>query len=496
MRYDKKRIKMKLENIKKEFKVYIVEPNNALLERVREVLTKSGFNITVFLTAEDTLKDFEKAPPHIVVTSIDLPQITGLALLKHIKQLSDDILVILITSDKKQGIQNGAYECIDSNQLETNLINVLNRAIEKLYLQFQNEQLLEEREHRSTSHSTNPSPADHSKILLAPIHQLIDKASVLTSTHEVIYCFAEQLFQLMNQPILYLKYVPTHTSLLLTHLSGLNINNFKNTGIHLKGEPLSYLEQIQRPQNFKQLQEFITSVFHVESYDAIPVSVDKNILGIIVILDKLKDQHKSMVDTLLPIFKGFLEKVYFQERVQGLMAFDLSTGTYSKTYFTKILDREMSRAIRIKHPLSLLYISIDDFDVYTQRNGEQMSEVLLRMVGHICIKTSRKMDSTARFQKGEFVMLLPHTDKERAAIKAERLRRTIFNAQFPYSNAQPLGSLSISIGVSEYPMLSSDATSLLQMADNALYQVKKSKKNRVCLGVAPQDFKPEFTYLS
>ena len=429
------------------------------------------------------------------MTHTDLPQMTGLALLKRVKYLSDDILVILITSNKSQGIQTGAYECIDQSQIEANLINVLNRAIEKLYLQFQNEQLLEELKHHQTSQSVNQSTTDQHKPSFDPIHQMINKISVLTSTNEVICCLTDQLFNLMGQPTLYLKYVPSHTSLLLTHLSGLDINNFKNAGIPLKGEPNSYLEKIKHPHTFDLLQNFITSVFQVESCYAIPITVDKNILGVVVILNKIKDQYKNIINVLLDMFKGFLEKAYFQEKMQSLMAFDLSTGAYNKKYFTKILDQEINRAVRIRHPVSLLYMGIDDFDFYVQRNGEQMGDILLKMVVHICVKTSRKIDLMARFQKGEFVILLPHTDKDKAMIKAERFRRTIFNAKFPYSNYQPSGHLSISIGISEYPTLSQDAISLIQVADNAFYQVKQSTKNRTCIGIAPKGFKPEFTYL-
>ena len=121
-----------------------------------------------------------------------------------------------------------------------------------------------------------------------------------------------------------------------------------------------------------------------------------------------------------------------------------------------------------------------------------MASILLKMLTDIFIKTSRKVDFVVRFHTGEFVMILPHTDQERATLKAERLRRTISTAKFPYMEGQPLGCISISVGISEYPSTSQDATALIQVADNALYQVKKSTKNQVCLGKAPEGFQPDF----
>lgn len=513
---------MKTKDIRSEFKIHVVAPKTT--DTLHKSLINASFNIQNFSTAKEILANLVKEPPHIIISQTDLPDMPNLEFLMSIKKMSDDILMIVITSDtatKEKFLQNGAYDCIDKEINETHLINVLDRAIEKLYLQFQNEQLLEELESQThfkrkdneddtkTSTKSDEKPEvtltdqavqdqNKSKKTIDLINRFITKISAITNINDVVDCFVHSLFELTNRPAIYLKYVPSHTSLLVTHVAGLDINKFKNAGILFKEEPQSYLEKIKHPQNFQQLQEFMLHIFQVKSYFPIPVIVDKNILGLIIIFDNLLDkpQHSDVIDSYLHTFKSFLEKTYFQERMQSLIVSDLYTGAYNKKYFMKILDQEMSRAFRIQHPLSLLYIDIDDFDIYTKRNGEQIGHILLKMIAHICIKTSRKTDWIARWHRGEFVIILPHTDKERAMIKAERLRRTIFNAKFPYSNEQPLGYISISAGISEYPSLCWDTTSLIQVADNALYQVKKSTKNRVCLGIASKGFQPDFKVIS
>ena len=513
---------MKIQYIRSEFKIHVVASKTT--DTLHKSLIDANFNIKHFSTAKDILANLVKEPPHIIISQADLPEMPNLKFLISIKEMSDDILMIVITSDiatKEKFLQNGAYDCIDKEINKTCLINALDRAIEKLYLQFQNEQLLEEltslahfksnnnkdyaklsnkTDEKSEVTSTNQVIQDQnkSKKTIDPINKFITKISAITSVNDVIDCFIHSLFELINRPIIYLKYVPSHTSLLVTHVAGLDINKFKNAGILFKEEPQSYLKKIKCPQNFQQLQEFMLHVFQVKSYFPLPIIIDKNILGLIIIFDNLADkpQYSDVIDSYLHTFKGFLEKTYFQERMQSLIVSDLYTGAYNKKYFMKILDQEMSRAFRIQHPLSLLYIDIDDFDVYIKRNGEQIGYILLKMIAHICIKTSRKTDWIARWHGGEFAIILPHTDKERAMIKAERLRRTILNAKFPYSNEQPLGYISISAGISEYPSICWDTTSLIQVADNALYQVKKSTKNRICLGVAPKGFQPDFKVIS
>ena len=511
---------MKIKDIRSEFKIHVVASET--INVLHKSLINAGFNIQKFSTAKDILANLVKEPPHIIVVQADLPEMANSDFLINIKKISDDILVLVITSNptlKGKVFQIGAYDCIDEDMNGTYLMSILDRAIEKLYLRFQNEQLLEKLE--SQAHSKAKNNKDHSdskpnikekltdqadksenqdnrKKTINLINRFVTKISVVTNTNEAIDCFIHSLFELINQPVVYLKYVPSHTSLLVTHIAGLDINKFRNAGILFKEKPHVYLEKIKHPQTFQQLQEFMLCVFQVKSYFPLPVIVDKNILGLIVAFGNAANQvqYSDIIDSYLHIFKGFLEKTYFQERMQSLIVSDLYTGAYNKKYFMKILDQEMNRAFRIQHPLSLLYIDIDDFDIYVKRNGEQIGHILLKMIAHICTKTGRKTDWIARWHGGEFAIILPHTDKERAMIKAERLRRTIFSAKFPYSNEQPLGYVSISTGISEYPSLCWDATSLIQVADHALYQVKKSTKNRVCLGIAPKGFQPDFQIIS
>ena len=520
---------MKIESIRGEFKIYIVVPEKmASQDDLYQFLNNARFNVRQFSTAEAVLSNLVQEPPHIIISYLDLPQMDGWTFLENIQQTSDDILMLMVTSndaDKDKAFQKGAFSVIDENIKEKYLINLLDRGIEKLYLKFQNEQLLEELDHQIQlnlkTHAADTKTKDTyqnkhtseieskskvnlnkgksvNKETITMINQFITKLSVIDNTNDAVDCFIHNLSNLIDRPVIYLKYIPSHTSLLVTRAYDLDISKFKNAGILFEEEPQSYLKKIQNPSTFQQLQKFMLNVFQVESYFPLPVVVNKNILGLIVVFDSLANKlnHIDVIDSYMHIFNVFLERIYFQEKAQDLIVSDLHTGAYNKKYFMKTLDQEMSRAYRIKHPLSLLYIDIDDFDSYLKRNGEQVSHILLRMVAHAFIKTSRKMDWISRWQKGEFVMLLPHTDKERAIIKAERLRRMILSAKFPYSNHQPLGYLSISIGISEYPSLSWDAMSLIQVADNALYQVKKSTKNRTCLGVASKEFKPDFEVIS
>jgi diguanylate cyclase (GGDEF)-like protein len=102
----------------------------------------------------------------------------------------------------------------------------------------------------------------------------------------------------------------------------------------------------------------------------------------------------------------------------------------------------------------------------------------------------------ARLGGEEFAILCAHTAASGAAIKAEKIRLTVENTKFPHGEKQPMGKVSISLGVSEYPSFVIDSQALIRSADDALYKVKQGGRNRVAMADVPQGFTPEFQALT
>jgi len=169
---------------------------------------------------------------------------------------------------------------------------------------------------------------------------------------------------------------------------------------------------------------------------------------------------------------------------------DHQTNLYNHRYLSKRLGAEISRATRHGHPLSLLFCEIDDYDAYCKNAGRLAADLLLVQLGDLlksrgeipgasfCFRAS---DIPIRYGGEDFVVLLPETPKDGALTKAERLRRYVESSTVPGGDKQPLGQVTISIGVATYPDDASDAISLLGAADRALIQAKEAGKNRVQL---------------
>jgi diguanylate cyclase (GGDEF)-like protein len=136
---------------------------------------------------------------------------------------------------------------------------------------------------------------------------------------------------------------------------------------------------------------------------------------------------------------------------------------------------EVSR--RYGHPLSLLFLDIDDFKIINDTLGHPQGDVVLMALAAFLERSARQADVVCRYGGEEFVVILPQTSLEPAGVLAERLRRGISQKPIPLSSGPQ--KVTVSIGMAQLgPTM--DAEALVRAADNALYQAKQAGKNRVC----------------
>ncbi len=101
---------------------------------------------------------------------------------------------------------------------------------------------------------------------------------------------------------------------------------------------------------------------------------------------------------------------------------DALTGLANRRAFDERLDEEVARAIRYGHPLSLLMVDIDNFKLVNDRFGHTAGDEALKALAAIIDRSIRTIDIVARFGGEEFVVILPETPIEGAAVVAERVR--------------------------------------------------------------------------
>ena len=157
---------------------------------------------------------------------------------------------------------------------------------------------------------------------------------------------------------------------------------------------------------------------------------------------------------------------------------DSLTGLYNHRHFQERLAAEVSRAARYGHNLSLIMIDIDFFKSFNDAHGHPMGDAVLRDLAQLIIQNIRETDVAVRYGGEEFAVILPETRAGDAAATAERIRQEVQKQPFCASEGLS-ASLTVSVGVAEYPSQCSDRTSLVTAADIALYQAKALGRNRV-----------------
>ncbi len=168
----------------------------------------------------------------------------------------------------------------------------------------------------------------------------------------------------------------------------------------------------------------------------------------------------------------------FQATVE-LSRTDGLTGIANRRALEQRLDLEWSRAQRYEDPLSVIMIDIDYFKVYNDQHGHQKGDEALRRVARILSRNVRKVDVVGRYGGEEFLVALPSIGRSEAETVANKLRRSVEQADFDGGYMQPLGRVTISCGVATAPDDARKLESLIEKADAALFRAKAGGRNSV-----------------
>lgn len=159
---------------------------------------------------------------------------------------------------------------------------------------------------------------------------------------------------------------------------------------------------------------------------------------------------------------------------------DHLTGACNRAHFFEVAEVERRRCAHGDKPVGLVSLDVDHFKRVNDEFGHPAGDLVLRAVAEACAAALRPTDTFARLGGEEFVAVLPNTDVTMAALVAERMRAAV-------------GALSIDVGEQRLNVTASfgciarnaRATSLndlIEVADRALYQAKRTGRNRVVAG--------------
>ena len=125
-----------------------------------------------------------------------------------------------------------------------------------------------------------------------------------------------------------------------------------------------------------------------------------------------------------------------------------------------------------------MMVDVDHFKLLNDTFGHDSGDAVLRMIGSVLRHIIREGDMPCRYGGEEFVVILPGATLEDTRQRAETLRMAIERCR-PNHEGRALGQVTVSIGVSVFPVNGSSWQMVLKSADQALYNAKRSGRNRV-----------------
>jgi diguanylate cyclase (GGDEF)-like protein len=159
-------------------------------------------------------------------------------------------------------------------------------------------------------------------------------------------------------------------------------------------------------------------------------------------------------------------------RLRSLAGSDALTGLVNHRSFHEGLAVELARAGEVHQPVAVVIVDLDNFKTINDTHGHPYGDEVLRAVGAALRSVIRGCDTAARVGGEEFGLILPGSDSRSAFAVAERARAAIGEVSVHGFK------LSASAGISAYPGDAEDPTTLVQLADSALYWAKRGGKRR------------------
>jgi diguanylate cyclase (GGDEF)-like protein len=158
---------------------------------------------------------------------------------------------------------------------------------------------------------------------------------------------------------------------------------------------------------------------------------------------------------------------------------DPLTGLHNRRQFNEMLNYEISRSERHQHEFSVLMLDLDDFKDINDSYGHPTGDTTLCAIATVLLEHTRNGDLCARIGGDEFAIILTETGPAGALVVAENISRALRELALTSAQGNRF-HLTVSIGVSSYPVDCLTIDNLLEGVDAAMYKAKDMGKDSVC----------------
>ena len=163
------------------------------------------------------------------------------------------------------------------------------------------------------------------------------------------------------------------------------------------------------------------------------------------------------------------------ERIQELANRDSLTGLYNRRYAQELIDHHVHLKERNGRPLAMALIDLDHFKQVNDQYGHALGDRVLQTFAQQARQVTRDADIVARWGGEEFLIVMPETSADGAALLVERLRETL--SVLAVSDEAPALRIAFSAGITSH-RAGEHTDQTVQRADEALYEAKSAGRHR------------------
>jgi diguanylate cyclase (GGDEF)-like protein len=180
-----------------------------------------------------------------------------------------------------------------------------------------------------------------------------------------------------------------------------------------------------------------------------------------------------------------LASLQLRETLREQSIRDPLTRLFNRRFLEESLGRELQLAGRKRQSIAVLFLDLDHFKRFNDTFGHDAGDMVLQSLADLLRNFFRTTDICCRYGGEEFAIILTDSTSREAAIRADALRAEVKGLRLQYKK-QPLGQLTLSVGVAAFPEHGSTSEDLLKIADQCLYESKKRGRDIVTVAL-PQN---------
>lgn len=193
---------------------------------------------------------------------------------------------------------------------------------------------------------------------------------------------------------------------------------------------------------------------------------------------KTVEHFRELATTISEYLSLSIANIRLREQLAEQSVRDPLTGLFNRRYMEESLKREILRAAREQATIGIVMTDIDFFKRFNDRYGHSAGDELLARIGQYLRSSIRGSDVVCRYGGEEFILFLPECNRESTYNHIERIREGVLNLDVEYHGIR-LEGITLSFGIAIYPDQGTDAETLINAADGALYRAKEQGRNCV-----------------